>query len=504
MRNQTSFRLTTTLLPTDTTAKTTTVINKVDADGNQFYPTFTNETVVITNDDKTIMETTRASCTNWVLTFSKRGLSDDVSETTVANRKLTWNPWSLCFVTVGASDIVNLHNDNSWAGDQTFQWKLITEKWIEYPSFENITALEAYGSPFAWMFAIVEDTWELYRYNAVTEQWDMLSTTELSDFIIRESETAPDESTADNIVTIVDTNKEIYLWPTIVSNYNSGQCYVDVMLVWWGWGWGAGCNTTSCKGLSGSWGWGWGYVECIKYPMVSKRAIAKVWAWGAGGTAQWCPWCNWGDSVFSNLIAYGWWGWWGCENLCGDRSWGNLGWYSRVADSVKNMGWHRWGTTVRSWWWGAWWDGNSVYAYLTGSTCGAIWGQWWPWIYTNFGGSYDCYAWWWGWGWNGGGNWGCWMSGGGNWWANWTYKACSATKYGSGGWGWYWYCWSETCVYCGWDGCKWVVIVRYPTDWSYWFTCATWGTKTSACINGVCYNIHTFTSTNNTSFCIEW
>ena len=55
MRNQTSFRLTTTLLPTDTTAKTTTVINKVDSNGDKFYPTFTEETVVLTNDDRTVL-----------------------------------------------------------------------------------------------------------------------------------------------------------------------------------------------------------------------------------------------------------------------------------------------------------------------------------------------------------------------------------------------------------------------------------------------------------------
>jgi hypothetical protein len=72
MKNQYSFRLTTTLLPTDTTAKVTQVINKVDAQGNKFYPTFTEETVVITNDDRTIMETTRAVCTNGSITFTKR------------------------------------------------------------------------------------------------------------------------------------------------------------------------------------------------------------------------------------------------------------------------------------------------------------------------------------------------------------------------------------------------------------------------------------------------
>lgn len=182
MRNQTSFRLTTTLLPTDTTAKTTTVINKVDADGNQFYPTFTDETVVITNDDRTVMETTRASCTNWAITFSKRGLSDDATETTVDNRKLTWNPWSICFITLWAWDIVDTGDSLNWkwdqtyTGDATYDWYLISHKWVKYPSFTNLAALEAYDSPFAWMFAVLESDWELYRYNAVTEQWDIVTT----------------------------------------------------------------------------------------------------------------------------------------------------------------------------------------------------------------------------------------------------------------------------------------------------------------------------------------
>lgn len=64
MLNQTSFRLTTTLLPTDMQAKTTRVINKVNANGEGYYPTFVNETVVLTNEDRTVMETARANCNN--------------------------------------------------------------------------------------------------------------------------------------------------------------------------------------------------------------------------------------------------------------------------------------------------------------------------------------------------------------------------------------------------------------------------------------------------------
>ena len=185
MRNQTSFRLTTTLLPTDTTAKTTTVINKVDENGDKFYPTFTEETVVLTNDDRTVMETTRAICTDWALTFIKRGLSDDLDPETweeyeIENRKLTWNPWSLAFITAGAGDILDKDDDIVWTGNQTYtwsatyRWALTTEKWVQYPHFDNVAALEAYAEAFGWMFAVVDSTWELYRYNAVTQEWSVV------------------------------------------------------------------------------------------------------------------------------------------------------------------------------------------------------------------------------------------------------------------------------------------------------------------------------------------
>ena len=188
MKNQYSFRLTTTLLPSDTQAKTTQVINKVDSDGNKFYPNFTEETVVITNDDRTVMETTRATCTDWVLTFVKRGLSDDSSATQIENRKLTWNPGSICFVTAWASDWIDRDDDMVWAWKQTYswdaeyrwkatyKWRLITEKWVEYPHFDSLEELQAYSSPFGWMFAVVDSDWELYRYNAETETWSVVTT----------------------------------------------------------------------------------------------------------------------------------------------------------------------------------------------------------------------------------------------------------------------------------------------------------------------------------------
>ena len=182
MKNQYSFRLTTTLLPTDTSAKTTQVINKTDSSGNKFYPNFTEETVVLTNDDRTIIETTRATCNNWTLTFVKRWLSDDDSETQIANRKLTWNPWTLCFITAWASDYIDPDDDRIWQWDQTYLWKALykwaleTEKWVKYPHFDSLEDLEDYWTPFGWMFAVVDSDWELYRYNDVEEEWAVVTT----------------------------------------------------------------------------------------------------------------------------------------------------------------------------------------------------------------------------------------------------------------------------------------------------------------------------------------
>lgn len=216
MRNQTSFRLTTTLLPTDSTAKTTTVINKVDSNGDKFYPTFTEETVVLTNDDRTVMETTRAVCTNGALTFTKRGLSDDDTETQVANRKLTRNPWTLAFITAWAWDWIDKDDDITWSGDQTYtgdmtvswkatyNWLLETKKGVKYPSFEDVAALEAYANPFGWMFATVDSTWELYRYNAVTETWSVVTTA---------TPTNPEMADDDTIGTVrVATDAEFENW----------------------------------------------------------------------------------------------------------------------------------------------------------------------------------------------------------------------------------------------------------------------------------------------------
>ena len=462
MRNQTSFRLTTTLLPTDTTAKTTQVINKVDSDGNKFYPTFTSETVVLTNDDRTIIETTIASCTDWVLTFTKRGLSDDASETEIPNRKLTWNPWTLCFITAGAGDWIDKDDDVTWTGDQTYtgelistnkatyKWQLVTEKWVKYPNFANTTCLQAYDSPFGWMFATVDDTGELYRYNAVTCCWDLVSTASLGTYEIRCSCTAPAAWTADTIVTLAPALSKIYLGTAeVVGNAK----YVDVALVgWWG-----GCYNDAYKCTG--WGWGWVYIGTQVGLGDKSSFCVKIWAaWTASGN-------GWATSI-ENIYSVSWGKWATCFN----NPWVWVHWWA--IDYAEYQWWcyasgsYSW----YAWWWGARWNGGN----WVSATCHACWGDWGRWVVTNFA-SWTSYW----------GRWGAWNGA--------SSSVCTGsdgvTCCGYGVWG-----WSQ------WGACKWVAYIRYPSDWSYWIHCATGGTVTCCTIDGKAYKIHAFTS--NWTFCI--
>ena len=107
MLNQTSFRLASTLSPSSMTWKVTMVINKKNNNGESYYPSFVNETVVLTNEYWTVIETTKASCDgSWNITFTARWLSDDYTETSVSSKILSWNPWTICFVTAWAGDLV--------------------------------------------------------------------------------------------------------------------------------------------------------------------------------------------------------------------------------------------------------------------------------------------------------------------------------------------------------------------------------------------------------------
>lgn len=472
MRNQTSFRLTTTLLPTDTSAKTTDVINKVDSCGCKFKPDFTEETVVLTNDDRTIMETTRAYSCNGALCFTKRGLSDDNTETEIANRKLTWNPWTLAFVTAWAWDRIDPDDNITWTGTQTYtgnlvscgcatyNWILDTKKWVKYPNFANTTCLNAYANPYGWMFATVDDTWELYRYNAVTCCWDMVSSVALGTYEIRCCATAPSPWTANTVVTIAEPLKQIYLWENLVAD---GAYYADALIVW---GWGGWNNA--------AWGWAWAVIYREMTPLRAENCVI-VWAWWA----EWCLWCK--SSLWWIKADWGWVWNTAYPATCNWSAWGWSYWNGHWTYwNNWSPAWTEWSYTTCTgcwaWWW-AWWEWWWP----------SQWGQgWWIWKkieFSNWTSAYYAYGWW------GASRFDCYNCS--------QYSHCwwgaTCNYCGSGWWGW-WLCDCWTCWWKAWK--DWVVVVMYPTDWSYWIHCATWGTVTTC----NWYTVHTFTS--DWTFCV--
>ena len=286
-----------------------------------------------------------------------------------------------------------------------------------------------------------------------------------------------------------------------------GGKIVDVMVVAWGWG---GWNRVYYS--FGVWGWGWAgwYIEECKHFISEDSYCIVVWAW-------WTPYQNWCNSCFWNEIVTLWWwkgwGWcwgsWWWASLCNmsDLSYCYI-WWEACAVWWK-LWWHDWGltwyycsasATCWMWWWWGWacwpWMSNIRYACTSYSGGSFPW-YWWKWVFNNFAWVTRCYA-WWGWGWSTDNSirwyWCCWWWNG---WVRWTVW-CNATTY----WSWWWWAWFSTSWDICWGcWCQWIVVVRYPTDWSYGINSAAGGNTCRTCtIDWVEYCIHEFTS--NWTFCI--
>ena len=282
--------------------------------------------------------------------------------------------------------------------------------------------------------------------------------------------------------------------------------FVDVLAVW---GW-ANSNWSQW------WSWWW-ICEMCKMPIYQQWEMF-VSVWSAGNSSSFwsvrvwwwsinCSWspldksrwtsCTLRKSEWCYSITNYWWAWWNtqwwnanCNRTCFWCAWYNSDKCDLVVNWATPWWWHTSCITWQErtyWWW--WWNGYGR------CDCFYPWNYWWasdkvlvlP----------SCWAWaWWNWAWldqyifrvN---------------WYNWcssctmpnccfTYTdewnhCCHATYY------WWWWGW------WGWCWCQWIVIVRYPTDGSYWLSNDTlWWDITTAIIWWKEWRIHTFTDTSHT------
>lgn len=260
---------------------------------------------------------------------------------------------------------------------------------------------------------------------------------------------------------------------------------IDVLVVWWWWSgwWSKYINSRNWYPNWWGWGWGWWVIEVLKgsfWNFYGNSVCVQVWC------ASW--WCNrWCDSYFGALKAC--WGWkWGRWRYSDPWEDGSTTWWSWWGWGTCPWSWNQWCPWI-SWQWYAWADACPWQWAWWG------WWAWWPAIWCNWGIWYlSCitwtptyYGWGWGWGWHSSDAcawvWWCW------WWWPWAY--CWWVVNNKCGTYYWWWGWGATCDSWGWPWYQWIVIVRYPTDWSYWFTTATWW---NCCVTCNWYKIHCFTS----------
>lgn len=233
---------------------------------------------------------------------------------------------------------------------------------------------------------------------------------------------------------------------------------INLLVVW---GWWNGAWNTSCQ-ARGWWG-GWCVIceSSTRLQVWGSYCVHISWCVSSTSSTDCNSYFCWGDVSY---VAPSW------LAASGSGYWGTSGSWCGTGTSVGNK--------MATWW-----------GWACGCWCswgGQCWGRWWVW-----------FCWYWGWWWGGWcyGGW-AWCDGGWAWGAN-CRCWCNATNCWWGGWGSWWN--GYLCTLKGWCWACGVVDVCYLTDWSCWFTTATWG-NSCYCCNWYC--VHRFTSDG--TFTITW
>lgn len=169
----------------------------------------TDASITLTNEAKTSFELVVWTIADWVLTLSKRGIKADQTLTEDSALKKEWRPWAIWYVTLFASDTLDIDvawwtatikNDITFTWDNTFSW------WVEFnwttnlPTFADTTARDAvYTTPVAWDKCVITGTWEQYYDGWIWNTLDVWTPT-------------PDATTTVSGKTELATDAEVTAW----------------------------------------------------------------------------------------------------------------------------------------------------------------------------------------------------------------------------------------------------------------------------------------------------
>lgn len=187
-QNLVNFRLTGTLSTTWTEVKVSNDIIRDTAID------ITDASITLTNEARTSFELVVWTIAWWVLTLSKRWITEAQTQTENASYKKEWRPWAIWYVTLFASDTLDIDvawwtatikNDITFTGDNTFsglntfvKW-IITQEWIISTTFITTSDRDtALGwdwvalYPYTWILA-----WGVFwNYNTSTWLWESIDT----------------------------------------------------------------------------------------------------------------------------------------------------------------------------------------------------------------------------------------------------------------------------------------------------------------------------------------
>jgi len=152
MQSNTSFRLTGILKISDSVI----TISQVREDGR--IASFTDESLLIQNEDGTIIERCVGTAKDGVLTLSKRGLDYSESKLEELSNKLERRPWSLVSIVMFASDLL----DKEWAGPWSTQTVPSNNVYTWETSFNDWTTIGKFALP---RMTEAERDAELWRLN---------------------------------------------------------------------------------------------------------------------------------------------------------------------------------------------------------------------------------------------------------------------------------------------------------------------------------------------------
>lgn len=208
----------------------------------------TDASITLTNEARTSFELVVWTIATWTLTLSKRGIKQDQTLTEDATLKKEWRPWTIGYVTLFASDTLDIDNewwtatiknDITFTWDNTFSWtsdfnaEVTINNTLQIPTFADTNARDvAYSAPVTWNKCIINWVWEQYYEGwAWNTLWVWSPTPNASETVAGKIEMAT-QAEFDAWTTTWATTAPLFARPDLIQKQISTASAKTTMVAW--------------------------------------------------------------------------------------------------------------------------------------------------------------------------------------------------------------------------------------------------------------------------------